>query len=94
MAVRAISRQTKKPSQKKAASKGGSGSGRRLRALRRLCCVSDRVLGIASRVVRSTLGLVELAFGLKFLVTGDLAGGSLVERTSAGAGEPLRGVSN
>jgi hypothetical protein len=31
----------------------------------------------AGRIVRSALGLVELAFGLKFLVVRDLAGGIL-----------------
>jgi hypothetical protein len=43
-------------------------------ALRRLGCTPERVLDISGRVMRSTLGLVKLAFGLKFLVTRDLAG--------------------
>jgi hypothetical protein len=48
-----------------------------VQALGRLACIPERVFDIAGGVMRSTLGLVELAFGLKFLVTRDLAGGIL-----------------
>jgi hypothetical protein len=45
--------------------------------LRRLGCIPERVFDIAGRIMRGTLGLVELAFVLKFLVIHDLAGGIL-----------------